>query len=176
MPKSGGTFTGTVTLNANPTQNLQAATKQYVDNIVSVENTLGSGTEVGAITVNGVKTTFYAPSVTASSVAVTQSTNTPTLEFIVGTNTSQSNALTGVSTTTSIANGKIIIFYSQYAITGQATLKLTLASSGNATSAIPIYAYGSTRSKTKYPAGSVIPLVYYNSKFYIIQSGLGFVS
>ena len=31
MPKSGGTFTGSVTLNADPTTDLQAATKQYVD-------------------------------------------------------------------------------------------------------------------------------------------------
>lgn len=35
MPKSGGTFTGTVTLNGNPTSNLHAATKQYVDNQIS---------------------------------------------------------------------------------------------------------------------------------------------
>ena len=31
MPKSGGTFTGAITLNADPTTDLQAATKQYVD-------------------------------------------------------------------------------------------------------------------------------------------------
>lgn len=99
----------------------------------------------------------------------------PKLEFITSTNSSQSNSLTGTSTATSIADGKIIIFYNQYAITGQATLNLTLASSGNTTSAIPIYVYGSTRSETQYPAGSMIPLVYYNSKFYIIQSGPGFV-
>lgn len=32
---SGGTMTGALTLNADPTENLQAATKQYVDNAVS---------------------------------------------------------------------------------------------------------------------------------------------
>lgn len=32
---SGGTMTGALTLNANPTENLQAATKQYVDNATS---------------------------------------------------------------------------------------------------------------------------------------------
>lgn len=31
MPKSGGTFTGAVTLAAAPTTDLQAATKKYVD-------------------------------------------------------------------------------------------------------------------------------------------------
>ena len=35
MPKSGGTFTGAVTLAADPSANLQAATKQYVDNQIS---------------------------------------------------------------------------------------------------------------------------------------------
>ena len=35
MPKAGGTFTGTVTLNADPTANLQPATKQYVDSKIS---------------------------------------------------------------------------------------------------------------------------------------------
>lgn len=35
MPKSGGTFTGSVTLNADPTANLGAATKQYVDSSLS---------------------------------------------------------------------------------------------------------------------------------------------
>lgn len=32
MPKSGGTFTGAVTLKGDPTSNLHPATKQYVDN------------------------------------------------------------------------------------------------------------------------------------------------
>lgn len=32
MPKSGGTFTGAVTLKGDPTSNLHATTKQYVDN------------------------------------------------------------------------------------------------------------------------------------------------
>ena len=34
LPKSGGTMTGALTLNADPTENLQAATKQYVDNLI----------------------------------------------------------------------------------------------------------------------------------------------
>ena len=35
MPKAGGTFTGAVTLNADPTANLHPATKQYVDTKIS---------------------------------------------------------------------------------------------------------------------------------------------
>lgn len=34
LPKSGGAMTGALTLNADPTENLQAATKQYVDNLI----------------------------------------------------------------------------------------------------------------------------------------------
>ena len=35
MPLAGGTFTGAVTLNADPATNLQPATKQYVDNLTA---------------------------------------------------------------------------------------------------------------------------------------------
>ena len=139
-----------------------------------------NGYTLGAASAKGVTDNSSATAVTSADTnlitARTLYNDTSKLEFITSTNSSQSNSLTGTSTATSIADGKIIIFYNQYAITGQATLNLTLASSGNTTSAIPIYIYGSTRSATQYPAGSMIPLIYYNSKFYIIQSGLGFVS
>lgn len=36
LPKSGGTMTGTLTLSSNPTADLEAATKQYVDNASDV--------------------------------------------------------------------------------------------------------------------------------------------
>ena len=43
MPKAGGTFTGAVTLSGDPTTNLHAATKKYVDDSVStLEGTLGT--------------------------------------------------------------------------------------------------------------------------------------
>ena len=64
MPKSGGTFTGVVTLNADPTANLHAATKQYVDNQISTKiaaadamvfkGTLGTGGTVTALPTSGV--------------------------------------------------------------------------------------------------------------------------
>ena len=60
MPKSGGTFTGAVTLKANPTAALGAATKQYVDakisegigasNKMSIQGTIGStGADITAL-------------------------------------------------------------------------------------------------------------------------------
>lgn len=49
LPLAGGTMTGTLTLKANPTANLQAATKQYVDTTVSTATANGafpSGTKM----------------------------------------------------------------------------------------------------------------------------------
>lgn len=172
MPKSGGTFTGAITLAANPTNNLHAATKQYVDNNVSISGTLGSGTELGTITINGTATKIYAPSSAPATISVTQSSSTPTLQFIVGTHTASTATMTGVlSTTTTIANGKIIYYLNPYAWpASNVTLTLSYASSGTNTGAIPIYAYGSQRCVTPYPAGMVIVLVYYDSKFYLCNN------
>ena len=64
MPKSGGTFTGAVTLNADPTANLGAATKQYVDNQITSKiqaadamryiGTVGTGGTVTTLPTSGV--------------------------------------------------------------------------------------------------------------------------
>lgn len=64
MPKSGGTFTGAVTLNADPTADLGAATKQYVDTQITSKiaasdalvyrGTLGTGGTVTALPTSGV--------------------------------------------------------------------------------------------------------------------------
>lgn len=64
MPKSGGEFTGNVTLNADPTTNLGAATKQYVDTQITTKiaasdamvfkGTLGTGGTVTAVPTTGV--------------------------------------------------------------------------------------------------------------------------
>ena len=177
MPKSGGTFTGTVTLAANPTSNLQAATKQYVDNNVSIDNTLLTGTEIGTLTINGVSTTLYAPAATTHTIAVTQAATTPTLEFIVGTQTQSTASLTGVlSTTTTIANGKIILFMTPYALpAAQQTITLAYADSGTSTTAIPIYSNG-FRSSTQYPANSIIVMIYYNNAFHIINNNIAVAS
>jgi len=40
LDKSGGTMTGALTLPADPTNNLHAATKQYVDNILTTNDAL----------------------------------------------------------------------------------------------------------------------------------------
>jgi hypothetical protein len=64
MPKSGGTFTGAVTLNADPSSALGAATKQYVDTQITTKiaasdamvfkGTLGTDGTVTAVPTSGV--------------------------------------------------------------------------------------------------------------------------
>lgn len=53
MPKSGGTFTGLITLSGAPTANLHAATKQYVDTGVTEAKNAASTAQSG---VNGLDT------------------------------------------------------------------------------------------------------------------------
>ena len=50
LQRSGGTMTGELTLSGNPTSNLHAATKQYVDNNALLKS---GGTMTGALTLSG---------------------------------------------------------------------------------------------------------------------------
>lgn len=70
MPKSGGTFTGLITLSGAPTSNLHAATKKYVDDEITsklaasdamvFKGTLGTGGTITAVpTTNVVKGDTY---------------------------------------------------------------------------------------------------------------------
>lgn len=56
LPKSGGTMTGAITLDADPTSDMQAATKQYVDTGVAAAKTYSDGHAIG------VDQTWEAPS------------------------------------------------------------------------------------------------------------------
>lgn len=58
LPKSGGTMTGNLILNAAPTSDLQAATKKYVDdNSGKGALMLSGGTMTGPLTLSGAPTT-----------------------------------------------------------------------------------------------------------------------
>ena len=167
MPKSGGTFTGAVTLAANPTTNLGAATKQYVDNNVQISDALTTGTAIATISINGTDTTLYSPG-TPSTISVTQSTSAPTLEFISSTNTSASAELTGV-TSTALSDGKMIVYRLAYTLPGTAiTLNLS-DTSGTSLGTYPVYDDGSTPSVSTYLSGTMLFLVYYSSKWYIVN-------
>ena len=177
MSKSGGTFTGSVTLSGTPTLDLHAATKKYVDDNVSISGTLGSGTEIGTITIGSTSTTLYAPSA-PTTISVTQSASTPTLEFVVGTNIASSASLTGVlADTAPIANGKIVYYLCAYALPNtEQTLTLTYGSTGTNTGAIPLYINSTSRAITPYPAGTILILAYYDSKFYVLNNTQGVVT
>ena len=167
MPKSGGTFTGTVTLAADPTTDLEAATKQYVDNNVQLTSNLSTGTEIATINISGTATKLYSPG-TPSTISVTQSSSTPTLEFITSTNTSTSSALTGI-TSTALSNGKMIVYRLAYTLPGNA-ITLTLSNtSGTSLGTYPVYIDGNNQSRGTYITGTMLFLVYYSSKWYIVN-------
>ena len=174
MPKSGGTFTGSVILNAAPVEDMEPATKKYVDDYIAIGGTLGTGTQIGILTINGIQTTLYIPNAAPMTVQVTQSNNTPTAEFIVSTNTASGSELLGVlATTDTLSNGKIIYYMTKYALPAAATtIKLNYANSGNNTGSIPIYMYGTTQSNIEFPAGCLLTLVYYNNAFYLASNNL----
>ena len=178
-------YNRTITLpSASSTNDYTTAEKQKLASItqdadaVSISGTLSSGTQIGILSINGVETTIYTPNDAPQTIAVTQSANTPTLEFIIGTHTSSTSSLKGVlSTTTAIANGKIIFYRTPYALPqSQHTLELNYADSGNTTGAIPIYAHSGQRNVVPYPAGSILVMVYYNSGFYIVNNTIAPVS
>ena len=50
MPKAGGTLTGALTLAADPTLSMQAATKHYVDAQTATSLPLSGGTLTGPLT------------------------------------------------------------------------------------------------------------------------------
>lgn len=73
MRRSGTTMTGTLTLSADPTSNLEAATKGYVDNVVETQN--ASETNVhGILDTQALATKTYADN-TATTIATTIATD-----------------------------------------------------------------------------------------------------
>lgn len=85
------------------------------------------------------------------------------VEYIVGTQTSSTNAWTGITKDPALYEGKTIVYKLPYAGTSSnATLTLTFTNPTDAANsgAKPVYYTGSTRITTHYGAGSVILLTY----------------
>lgn len=140
-------------------------------NAVSISGTLSSGTQIGVLDIDGVETTLYAPLATSQTISVIQSMSSPTLEFVESTNNSASATLTGVLSVNSLDNGKMIVYMTKYKLPSEnQSVQLTYAN-GTAATSYPLYAFGTTRSKVAYPAGTCLFMVYYNSAFYLINNG-----
>lgn len=71
LPKSGGTMTGDITLKGNPTNNLHAAPKQYVDGIAAKYTAVTLTTSAWTMSADGrYQQTVSVPNVTASTKVV----------------------------------------------------------------------------------------------------------
>ena len=83
-----------------------------------------------------------------------------TLVNVIGTQSSDTAAWTGVLPIDALATGTTIAYYLPRTSNSNVTLTLTL-NGGTATSAIPVYFQGNTRLGTQYAAGSLIVMTYY---------------
>lgn len=100
MPKSGGTFTGNVILNANPTAALGAATKQYVDSKISDGITASDAMVFkGTLGTNG----------TATSLPASGNTIGDTYKVITATTIPAANSQTGANVSAKIGDLVICI-------------------------------------------------------------------
>ena len=83
-------------------------------------------------------------------------------DYVVGTQTSSTNAFTGtLSGVSALYDGLSIRYYLPYAgTTSAATLKLTLSASGTTTAAIPIYRNNGSTFTNQCGAGSILYLTY----------------
>lgn len=110
----------------------------------------------------------YATNTALSNVSTTANTAlNQSVEYIKGTQTATTASWTGVTTESSLRDGKIIMYYLPHKGAANVTLNLTLADN-TTTGAIPVYLNYSTSSNdsaltrvsTHYPAGSVIQMTY----------------
>lgn len=139
----------------------------------SVTSSSNGGQEVGRIIVNGEETIFYAPAA-PTSISVIQASTSPSIVFVVGTHSSSVAALTGALTTNELVDGMVIYYFNPYALpNNNVTLTLTFANN-TVSSAIPLYSSANDRNMPKLPAGSVIPLIYYNNGFYLITGAFAY--
>lgn len=87
---------------------------------------------------------------------------TGTILTVVGTQTSNTAAWTGVIPVNALEDGTTIAYFLPRNSSSNVTLKLTL-DTGTDTDAIPVYFQGNTRMGTQYSAGSVVILSYFSA-------------
>ena len=85
--------------------------------------------------------------------------------FVVGTQTTNTAAWTGIANITELKDGQEITYWLPYSSAANVTLKLTLAD-GSLTEAVPCYYSQGTRLSTQYYAGNIIHLTYRENATY----------
>lgn len=96
LPLAGGTLTGNLTLSGDPSANLQAATKQYVDAQVGTKLSLSGGTMTGNLALGNHKITGLA--------TPTANTDAATKQYVDSNLSSKQNTITGAATTITTSN------------------------------------------------------------------------
>lgn len=96
LPLAGGTLTGNLTLSGDPSANLQAATKQYVDAQVGTKLSLSGGTMTGNLALGNHKITGL-----ATPTATTDGANK---QYVDSNLSSKQNTITGAATTITTSN------------------------------------------------------------------------
>lgn len=96
LPLTGGTLTGNLTLSGDPSANLQAATKQYVDTQVDTKLSLSGGTMTGNLALGNHKITGLA--------TPTDTTDGANKQYVDSSLSSKQNTITGAATTITTSN------------------------------------------------------------------------
>ena len=96
LPLAGGTLTGNLTLSGDPSANLQAATKQYVDAQVGTKLSLSGGTMTGNLALGNHKITGLA--------TPTDTTDGANKQYVDSSLSSKQNTITGAATTITTSN------------------------------------------------------------------------
>lgn len=149
LPLAGGTLTGPLTLAADPTLSLQAATKEYVDNSASSGLPLTGGTMLGPINMNGQRI-INLPTPVSATEAATKAYADGALSNITSANNTYTgnNIFNGFSTfngqavfTNTVTNTGSwafqgitpVVFFNGISVTGVGTFNSGINVTGNST-------------------------------------------
>jgi hypothetical protein len=160
LPLSGGTMTGGLTLNGNPSTVLGAATKQYVDSGVASANTTASTAQSTAnIAVSSASTAQATANSAVSAASTAQSTANSAVSAAAAAQSTANSAVSSASTAQSTANSAV-----SAASTAQATAN---AKQDPIQSGVHVK---TVNSKTIVGSGDMIPTPY------VVVTGSGYTA
>ena len=165
-------FVGKVFLSADPTADLEAATKHYVDQKADTDAAIIDATYVkrSGDTMSGPLTLSGAP--TTNLHAATKKyvdDNKAVIPVVKGTQTETPADWTGNIDVDELYDGLTIAYYLPRTSAANVTLNLTLSDGTTTTGAKEVYATGTTRMSTHYAAGSTVMLTYWSAGSILIN-------